>query len=411
MTVKSKKTYKKRPWHHVVYHLIARPTAKLLARKYKFKVENTPPKETFDQPFIILSNHVSYIDRNFMLTALPHHAYFVATEDLFCHGMLSKVLRVLFDPIPLFKPDLSTAPVRSILKRIRGGDSIIMYPEGHHSPDGLTTDIKDSIGALVKSARCQLITFRMIGGFFMAPRWCSTFRRGPLRGEYVGVYSPEELATMSSEEITALIKRDLHEDAYARQKAEGEFPYVSDRRAEQLEVHYYICPICGAHSKIHSHGNTFHCDGCGNHAEVDEYYHLKAVNGSAPFPFAHFTDWANWQREREEEFITSLHDDEEIVYRDTGLHLIEYRMDQYKTLEITDSDVSANFDGFTIESIGLTVRWSDLPWFNYNRGGRAFQFVHEGHHYELWGSDFCAARYGNLYFRSRSDDHSLNIRY
>jgi hypothetical protein len=86
-------------------------------------------------------------------------------------------------------------------------------------------------------------------------------------------------------------------------------------------------------------------------------------------------------------------------------------MDRYKTLQITDSDVTANFTGFTIESMGLTVHWCDLPWFNYNRGGRAFQFVHEGHHYELWGDTFCAARYGNLYFRSRSDDHSLNIRY
>lgn len=411
MSGKSKKTYKKRPLHHVLYHMIGRPYAKRVAKKFRFTVSNTPPKETFEKPFIILSNHISHLDKNFMMTALPHQAYFVATEDIFCMGLPSRLMRLFFDPIPLFKPDLSTAPVRNILKRIRGGDSIIMYPEGHHSPDGLTTDIKDSVGALVKSARCQLITFRMIGGFFTAPRWCADYRYGALRGEYVGVYSPEELAKMSAEEITALICRDLHEDAYARQKQEGLIPYESVRRAEQLEVHYYICPICGAHSQIHSHGNTFHCDGCGNHAEVDEYYKLRAVDGSAEFPFDNFTDWATWQRQREDDFIASLPADADTVFSDTGLHLIEYCIEKYATRQITDTDITANFEGFTLKQAGITVPWDALPWFNYNRGGRAFQFVFEGHHYELWGDAFCAARYGNLYFRSRSDDHSLNIRY
>lgn len=410
MKRKPGKAYKKRPFHHVIYHVIARPVTKILASKYHYKVENTPSRETFQKPFIILSNHISNMDKNFMIAALPHQAYFVATEDLFCKGLLSRVIRKLFDPIPLFKPDLSTAPVRSILKRVRGGDSIIMYPEGHHSPDGLTTDIKESVGALVKSARCQLITFRLVNGFFIAPRWCASFRQGPLRGEYVGVYSPEELAKMSAEEITELIKRDLHEDAYARQKQDGLIPYESDRRAEQLEVHYYICPICGAHSQIHSHGNTFHCDACGNHAEVDAYYHLKAVEGSHPFPFDNFTDWAEWQRAKENEYIASLKGDE-IVYRDTDLKLIEYRIDQAATIHVADTAIHADFEGFTIEANHITVKWSDLPWFNFNQGGRGFQFVHEGHHFELWGQTFCAARYGNLFFRSRSEDHSLNIRY
>ena len=411
MSHRSKQTYKQRPLHHIMYHVVGRPYAKHVAKKFGFTVDNTPPKETFDKPFIILSNHISHLDKNFMMTALPHQAYFVATEDIFCNGLVSRLMRLLFDPIPLFKPDLSTAPVRNILKRIRGGDSIIMYPEGHHSPDGLTTDIKESVGALVKSARCQLITFRMIGGFFTAPRCCSSYRHGALRGEYVGVYSPEEISKMSAEEITALICRDLHEDAYARQKEEGLIPYKSDRRAEQLEVHYYICPICGAHSQIHSHGNTFHCDACGNHAEVDEYYHLRAVDGSAAFPFDNFTAWADWQRQREDDFIATLNPDAETIFCDTGLHLVEYCIDKAQTLQIADTDISANFEGFTLKQAGITVPWNMLPWFNYNRGGRAFQFVFEGHHYELWGDAFCAARYCSLFFRSRSDDHSLNIRY
>ena len=409
MKTKQKKAWKKRPFHHAVFQ-ISRPIAKLLTKKYRYQVSNVPSKETFEKPFILLSNHISNIDMQFMISSLPHQAYFVATEDIFCKGLSSRAMRKFFDPIPLFKPDLSTAPVRNVLKRVRGGDSIIMFPEGHHSPDGLTTDFKDTAGALVKAAHCQLITFRLINGFFMAPRWCASFRRGPVRGEFVNVYSAEELEKLSTDEITALIKQDLHEDAYARQKQEGLIPFQSDRRAETLEVHFYICPHCGAQSTIHSHGNTFHCDACGNHAEVDEFMHIKAVDGSKPFPFDNFTDWASWQRDREEEFIATQ-TAEDIVYRDKGLHLIEYRLNDAATVHIIDSDASASFEGFTIEAANLTIPWHDLPWFNFNKGGRAFQFVHDGHHYELWGETFCAARYGNLYFRSRNQDHALTIRY
>lgn len=410
MSQEKNKALRRRRLHRLTYRLIARPYAKWAVRRYQFRVDNAPSREVLQKPSLILSNHVSQFDKNFMIAALPRQAYFVATEDLFCRGLLSRALRFLFDPIPLFKPDMSTAPVRQILRRVRGGESVIMYPEGHHSPDGLTTDIKDTVGALVKSARCQLITFRLVNGFFMAPRWCADYRRGPVRGEYVGVYSPEELAKMTPEEITALICRDLHEDAYARQAEEGALAYESDRRAEQLEVHFYICPICGAHNTLHSHGNSFSCEACGNRAEVDPYYHLRAEEGSAPFPFADFTSWAAWQREREEEHIRSLPHDA-IVYRDQGLRLIEYRIDTAETVVVTETDISADFEGFTVEALDLRIPWSTLPWFNYNRGARAFQFVHEGHHYELWGDTFCAARYGNLYFRSRTDDGSLQMRY
>lgn len=410
MKNKKPKSYKQRPFHHVVYQVIGRPVAGILTRKYSYHTVNTPPKEVFDRPFIIVSNHTSHIDKNFMIASLPHQAYFVATEDLFCRGMLSRIIRTFFDPIPLFKPDMSTVPVRTMLRRIRGGDSIILYPEGHHSPDGLTTDIKDSVGALVKAAHCQLITFRLIGGFFMAPRWCADFRKGPMRGEYVNVYSPEQLAKMTADEITELVKRDLFVDAYEIQAAEGPHKYLSNRRAETAEVHYYICPVCGAQSHIHSHGNTFHCNKCQMEVEVDEYGYLHSTNEKKPFPFNTFKDYNVWQREKEAEYLSTKSADD-IIYSDDGLELVEYIIDECKTVKVARGSVYATFDGFHMPDANIHIKWTDLPWLNYNQGGRGLQFIYEGHHYEVFHSTFCAARYGNLFFRAKDENGELNIRY
>ena len=119
MSQEKNKALRRRRLHRLTYRLIARPYAKWAVRRYQFRVDNAPSREVLQKPSLILSNHVSQFDKNFMIAALPRQAYFVATEDLFCRGLLSRALRFLFDPIPLFKPDMSTAPVRRILRRVR----------------------------------------------------------------------------------------------------------------------------------------------------------------------------------------------------------------------------------------------------------------------------------------------------
>lgn len=400
------KKYKKNYFHYAVFHA-ARPFFRLYFwLKFRFHVENTPTRKQLKAPFIMVSNHISTLDSMFVIASMPRHTYFVGTEDLFCNGLRSRLLRKFVNPIPLFKPDMSTVPVREMLRRLRGGDGIMMFPEGHHSPDGLTTDIKDSVGSLVKAAKCSLVTYKLMGGFYMSPRWCATLRRGPVRGRFVNVYSPEQLAELSADEITALICADIAEDAVARQ-AEERHVYHSNRRAETLEVHYYICPECGALSSLHSSGNDFWCERCGLQATVDKYGDIiRTDNTGKPFPHPTWREWNAWQRRREKELLDTVPAGE-TIFRDSDVELLEYLPEQSKTVRITSGDVTATAEGFTMPSAGLDIKWRDLPWINYNRCARALQFVHDGHHYEIYNYTLCAYRYGTLFFRAKG----IDIRY
>lgn len=397
--------YRKNYAHHAIYHLM-RPFLRLVYYlKFGFYTENKLSRRQLRSPFIMVSNHISYLDSMLVAAALPRHAYFMATEDLLCHGFKSRCLKTFVGPIPLFKADMSTVPVREALRRLRGGDSIMLFPEGHHSPDGLTTDVKDSIGALVKAGRCSLVTFKLIGGFYMSPRWCASRRRGPVRSRFVNVYPPEELAKMSSEEITALINGDIAEDAVARQAVERH-KYKSDSHAETLEVHYYICPVCGALRSLHSRGDEFWCDSCSLRATVNEYGDIVRTDGTDPFPHPHWTAWNDWQLERESELLDQMQR-EGGCFCDDDVELLEYRHAEFRSVSLARGSIRADLEGLSMPEAGLYVKWQDLPWINYNRCARALQFVLDGHHYELYGYTLCAYRYGSLFFRAKG----IKIRY
>ena len=73
-------------------------------------------------------------------------------------------------------------------------------------------------GKLVRNSGATLVTYRLEGNYLSAPRWGKGTRRGKINARLVGVYPPEELKKMKPDEITALINKDIFEDAWERQK-------------------------------------------------------------------------------------------------------------------------------------------------------------------------------------------------
>ena len=90
--------------------------------------------------------------------------------------------------------------------------------------NGVTGEIPPATGKLAKAAGASLITYRFEGGFLSQPRFSVKARKGKITGHLVHIYKPEELKTMSDEQMNEAIKRDLYEDAYAVQD-EKMIPY------------------------------------------------------------------------------------------------------------------------------------------------------------------------------------------
>ena len=122
-----------------------RPFAKLLLSRYRLKIDN--PARDLEPPFLVLCNHVTDYDMIIAGMAFKHSLRFVCSEDYLC-GKLAKPLKKWFDVIPMFKAGTNLKPTREILRALKNGDSVCMFPEGRHSPDGRTGPFKDSVASL-----------------------------------------------------------------------------------------------------------------------------------------------------------------------------------------------------------------------------------------------------------------------
>jgi hypothetical protein len=264
---------------------IAIPVSKIMWG-FKRRLEQGP-----DTPSIIISNHNTNFDPALIAVNFIRHIYFVASEHTFRHGFRSLFLKTVFAPIPINKAQADAFAMREILHRLKAGYSVCIFAEGNHSFNGLTGSIPLSTAKLVKMSGAALITHRFEGGYFTKPRWAKKKRWGKMEGKIVCRYPAEELKTMTPDQILKVIERDIHENAYERQKEQA-VRYKGKDRAENIEIVLYLCPQCKKIGTIHSQGNHFSC-ACGLKAEYTETGLLEGEN----LAFTTITDWDKWQKE------------------------------------------------------------------------------------------------------------------
>ena len=143
--------------------------------------------------FLCLGNHTQNLDPALMVIGTRRHMRFVANASL-TRGIAGFFLNPLFGIIPREKGARGDAAIALIEANLRAGVSVGMFPEGNRSWDGETEYISPRTAALVKDTGVALLTYRLTGGYLLKPRWADHKRRGPMRGELVHEYTPEEIS-------------------------------------------------------------------------------------------------------------------------------------------------------------------------------------------------------------------------
>jgi len=272
---------------HLFFYCALRPLVMLFVR-LKFGYTCEKAKE-LPENYIVLSNHVTDYDMLLVASSFKRQMYFVCSEHIARWKKLYVLLKFAFDPILRYKGTTGASTVKDVLRTVREGKRVCLFAEGARCWDGVTQEILPSTGKMIKRAQCALVTYRLTGGYFASPRWSAgNTRRGYFHGAPVRVYTAEELANMTVDEINAAIVKDLHEDAYERQLSAPK-RYRGRKLAENMEEFLFYCPECGALDAMTSAGDRVTCKSCGLSFRYDKYGMLEGL------PFRTVRELALWQ--------------------------------------------------------------------------------------------------------------------
>ena len=283
------KREKGRGRHRFIWRLVRWPVIALLKLKFNYTMETAP---SIEGPYIVLSNHNTDWDPLLVGSAFKRQMYFVASEHIFRRGWVSKLLIWLMAPIARTKGSTDGAAAMSILRTIKRGSSVCIFPEGNRSWNGVTGPLHPTTAKIVKASRAALVTFRLTGGYLTSPRWSLAMRKGRMHGSVVNVYTAEQIAAMPEDELMSVIERDLHEDAFERQRDEMVI-FKGKWIASRMETALYLCPQCGGLCTMHSEDTRFFCEKCGMNVIFNPYGFFENGNNDAPFSTVY--EWDMWQ--------------------------------------------------------------------------------------------------------------------
>ena len=221
------------------------------------------------KPYIVVSNHASRVDYVFTAPAFwPDTFNFVVGYNEFFRGHLHGVLTQM-GTVP--KKNFTKQPnsIRQILRIIREGGRIIILPEGMSSISGASQPCAIGGGHLLKSLKVPVLYTKIAGGYLTAPKFNLQDRPGRVDVQVGVLFTPEQLAELSADEIQAILDEKLYHDDYewnktARVKYDGK-----GKMAENLHQLLYWCPKCGKQLVMASAGDRIWCKNCGNAARLE----------------------------------------------------------------------------------------------------------------------------------------------
>lgn len=291
MIAQKKKSVKKwtSPHHQVVRFVLYPLIVFLVWLLYGLKV--TKFKEENDRQYLILSNHQTGFDQFYPSVAFRRPVYYLASEDIFSMGFLSKVIIWLQNPIPIKKQVTDIKAVMTCMRVAKEGGNIGIFPEGNRTFSGETAYINPAIGGLARKLGLPIAFFKIEGGYGVQPRWSDVRRRGKMRAYVSSVLEPEDYKGWTNEQMYQYICRELYQN-----EANADENFIHNRSAEYIERVLYVCPHCGI-THFESKGDTFRCVDCGASAK-----YLPTTEISGDFPFRFMLDWYRYQ----EDYINRL---------------------------------------------------------------------------------------------------------
>jgi 1-acyl-sn-glycerol-3-phosphate acyltransferase len=143
--------------------------SKITARLF-FSLRVVHPDRLIEEgPVILASNHQSYFDPPLVGICSRRDVYYLARKTLLNVPLLGKLLPRI-NVIPVDRDGNDMSALKKIIRLVRDGNGVVLFPEGTRSPDGRLQKGKQGIGLIIAKSRAPVQPIRVFGAHEAFPK-------------------------------------------------------------------------------------------------------------------------------------------------------------------------------------------------------------------------------------------------
>lgn len=252
------------------------------------------PKSINNQPTILLSSHASRLEFIYTVYGFKRKDINVVCgyQNILQKELYHILIKLGVISKYLYQPDFLA--VKNMLRVLKRGGAIGLFPEGIQSTSGSTHPINPATAQFIKSSRANIVVCTTKGAYLATNRYSSDRKKGYIGVEYSLLFTPEMLNNLSAEEIyLQLLQKISYNDFAYNKKARNK--YIGKKpNAFGIDKILYKCPDCLEEHSLYVDNERIVCKKCNFSVKVDEYYDLVDLKGkSCP---SDIDQWYKWQR-------------------------------------------------------------------------------------------------------------------
>lgn len=186
--------------YNIFYNL-----AKFLAR-FLFQMRVVHPHRMIeDGPLILAVNHASFFDPPLAGICSHRGVYYLARKTLLKWPFFGPLFPAM-NVIPVERDGNDMSALREVIKKIKEGNGVVLFPEGTRSPDGNLQPARPGIGLVIAKTGAPVLPMRIFGAYDAFPKNAKSFHFTKITvviGEAIH-FSPAELSDPSRENYQRL---------------------------------------------------------------------------------------------------------------------------------------------------------------------------------------------------------------
>ena len=150
--------------YNIFYNL-----AKLLARGF-FSMRVVHPERMIESgPLILAVNHSSFFDPPLAGICSRRGVYYLARKSLLKWPFFGPLFPAM-NVIPVERDGNDMSALREVIKKIKEGNGVVLFPEGTRSKDGNIQPARAGIGLVIAKTGAPVLPMRIFGAFDAFPK-------------------------------------------------------------------------------------------------------------------------------------------------------------------------------------------------------------------------------------------------